>query len=239
MVAGAGWIAVVIDDDGAIDCARHDDIESLHRALGAQADLVLVDIPIGLPERVSSRACDDRARALLRPGRSASVFNPPVRAILAATSYDEACRLSLAACGKKISRQTHNIVPKIREVDAFLRARPRERAHYRECHPELAFRGLFGGSPAQHRKNSAEGIAERLDALAVELPDLPALYDRVMTDTLRRDLARDDFLDAAVLAWAAHRFGDELVALPEGQACRDGMGLRMEILSPPVALDEG
>jgi predicted RNase H-like nuclease len=77
-------------------------------------------MPIGLPER-GPRACDLEARRLLGPGRASSVFPAPIRPVLVATSYDDACQIRLQVEGKKLSRQAWVIVPKIREVDDMLR----------------------------------------------------------------------------------------------------------------------
>jgi hypothetical protein len=82
--------------------------------------VIALDMPIGLPER-GPRACDLEARRLLGPGRASSVFPAPIRPVLVATSYDDACQIRLQVEGKKLSRQAWVIVPKIREVDDMLR----------------------------------------------------------------------------------------------------------------------
>ena len=56
-------------------------------------------------------------RRLLGKPRSSSVFPAPVRATLKATNYEEACRLSMNAHGKSMSKQAYEIIAKIREVD--------------------------------------------------------------------------------------------------------------------------
>jgi predicted RNase H-like nuclease len=83
-------------------------------------DMVTVDIPIGLLDayEVGGRACDRAARKLLGL-RGSSIFAAPVRVVLDASSWEEGCKLSRASsrCGKAISKQTYNILDKIREVD--------------------------------------------------------------------------------------------------------------------------
>lgn len=54
-------------------------------------------MPIGLGEN-GPRPCDQAARRFLGQ-RGSSVFPAPVRAVLAATTYVQACELSLAAQG--------------------------------------------------------------------------------------------------------------------------------------------
>jgi predicted RNase H-like nuclease len=60
-------------------------------------------------------------------------------ALPVADKHREACRRSRASAphGKGISRQTFNILPKIREVNDLLRERPELRDLIREIHPEL------------------------------------------------------------------------------------------------------
>ena len=82
-----------------------------------------IDIPIGLPPG-GPRACDVAARRMLGPRRS-TIFPAPARAVLEAEGYEQACALSRAASGKAISKQTFNILPKIREVDRSARTRHR------------------------------------------------------------------------------------------------------------------
>src|SRR5512133_3103611 len=83
-------------------------------------DILGIDIPIGLPDR-GPRACDQEARRKLGPGRGSSVFPAPLRCLLDALTYSEACTLRFNAEGKKISRQAWGILPKIRSVDALMR----------------------------------------------------------------------------------------------------------------------
>src|ERR671919_2465096 len=85
--------------------------------------VLAVDIPIGLSE-TGPRQCDLEARRLLTAVRGSSVFPAPVRAAIEASSYAEACAHSEAACGKRLSKQAHAIMWRIREVDEMLRSEP-------------------------------------------------------------------------------------------------------------------
>ncbi len=178
-----------------------------------------IDIPIGLAAD-GSRACDRSARRLLGPRRS-SVFPAPVRAVLGAASYEEACAVSRQVCGKGLSKQLYNIMGKIREVDKLLSPRLQQRLF--EACPELSFAFLSGGKPMPHTKRTAEGRAERVEALQrAEFGDVAALVDGAPSGA-----ARDDVFDALVLAWTARRHvAGDCVRLG-GEA--DRRGLRMEI----------
>ena len=120
----------------------------------------------------------DRRESFFRSG--GSVFPAPVRSVLAASSWEDACARSRASApgGKAISKQTYFILPKIREVDDFLRARPELREVVREVHPEVCFCEL-AGRPMDYPKKKQEGRDERRQALGRNFPDLDVILDAV------------------------------------------------------------
>lgn len=140
--------------------------------------MALIDIPIGLSDH-SERVCDIEARQILKPKRHSSVFLTPVRAATYAESYEEACRINFAATGKKISKQAWNILPKVREIDAFTREFPG--VALREAHPEVCFRALNSKTACSYNKKSSAGIGERLSILdAAVLAFTAARPDRLL-----------------------------------------------------------
>jgi predicted RNase H-like nuclease len=177
-----------------------------------------IDIPIGLPPD-SSRPVDIEARRRLGPRRN-SVFPAPVRPVLGATTYAEACRISRAACGRAVSRQLFNIVPKIREVDAL--QSPALQVRLFEMHPEVSFTEL-AGAPMQFHKGTGEGRAERVHALRCAFPELGAI-----ADIRPKGTQPDDVLDALVGAWTARRYVTGLHVRLGGET--DETGLRMEVI---------
>jgi predicted RNase H-like nuclease len=189
--------------------------ERLERGVLAAA---AIDIPIGLPPD-HPRPVDREARRRLGPRRS-SVFPAPVRPVLAATSYTEACQISRAASGRAVSRQLFAILPKIREVDALQSPARQDRLF--EMHPEVSFAEL-AGAPMQFHKSTRQGRAERLDALRRAFPELSAL-----ADVRPRGTQPDDVLDAFVGAWTAQRFAAARHVRLGGET--DETGLRMEII---------
>jgi predicted RNase H-like nuclease len=98
------------------------------------------------------------------------VFPAPVRPVLEATSWEDACVRSRASAAD-VTKQTFAILPKIREVDALLQTRPELREVVREVHPEVCFSELAGASMTHH-KASALGRKERQRALALSFPQL-------------------------------------------------------------------
>ena len=81
---------VQYDDRGAIR-EEHRVCSSFHEVvdLGSKAEVVAVDIPIGLLEEpiTGGRECDKEARLMLGTPRRSSVFTPPTRAALASATW--------------------------------------------------------------------------------------------------------------------------------------------------------
>ena len=225
----AGWVLVTVPADGPLCGAGADvldvavvadlgtvvaDLESGRMAAAA------IDIPIGLAAR-ARRACDGEARRLVGPRRS-SVFPAPVRSVLGAATYGQACAASRRACGRGISQQVFNILAKIRQVD--LLQSPRLQARLFEMHPELSFT-VLAGAPMQSAKRTAHGRAERAAALRDAFGDGARLAELV--DAPPVGARRDDVLDAMVGAWTARRYVAGAHLRLGGEY--DERGLRMEM----------
>ena len=119
--------------------------------------VVGIDIPIGLPD-TAPRQADLLARQRLPVGRKSSVFPAPTRVATAATTHVEASAANREATGVGLSIQAFRLVPKILEVDAYVRS-PRS-CRIVEVHPEVSFAAMDAGSvvPA---KRTAAGIESR------------------------------------------------------------------------------
>jgi predicted RNase H-like nuclease len=193
-------------------------------ALAPSPTIIAIDIPIGLLEapQPGGRLCDRQARRLLGR-RASSVFTPPCRPDVTATTYDQVRSHGL-------SRQAFGILPKIRAVDACMTPALQHQVY--EAHPELAFRAVAGQS-MRHNKKTPAGRAERVQALCglaePYLHELAQTLPAMLAAYARTQVAADDLLDAAILAWVAR-------CLAYGQAQRvpacpplDTRGLRMEI----------
>lgn len=180
-----GWVAALV---GTAGVTWHDG--GLAELLALPAEVVAVDIPLGLPDGAARRACDLLAAHRLG-GQRSSVFPAPPRAVLDAVDHADASLRSRAAGSVGVSLQTWNIVPKIREADRLCDPR------LIEVHPEVSFRELTG--EVLPRKRLVAGRAARLAALQtwrdVELP-VPR----------PGRAAPDDCLDALVCAWTAERW---------------------------------
>ncbi|MYI83480.1 MAG: DUF429 domain-containing protein, partial [Chloroflexi bacterium] len=202
----------------------------------SDASLILIDIPIGLPNSGDGRACDAEAR--LRPGRRrSSVFTPPGREALRADLHDHSHKrvsdVNREETGKGLSIQAFGIVPKIREVDELLRERGADaRPRIREVHPEVCFWSLNRGNAMQNRKSTKAGLEERLTVLRRLSSRVDLVYNAALETFLRKEVARDDILDATAAAVTAvpheHGIGNPLATLPV-EPPRDAFGLPMEM----------
>jgi len=197
-------------------------------------DPVLIDMPIGLTSGDPPvRSCDVLARRALGR-RASSVFPAPCRAALGCHDYVQASAVNQAVTGRSLSRQTWGLVPKIRELDRLLLARPEARDRFQECHPELCFFGLAGGRPMRHYKKTAEGLEERLALLRERWPAAPAAVDAACRLHARKHVGRDDVVDALALAVAASLGPTRIATLPD-EPDTDAVGLPMRIVYPRPA----
>lgn len=204
-----GWIAVT-EFDGNLGMRLFPELSELFQT---EWDMVMIDIPIGLSED-GRRLCDILARQKLGRKRS-SVFFAPTRAQLPALEYDQV-RV------QGVSLQTFYLLPKIREVDALIT--PERQQWLKEAHPELAFHARTDRDPG--KKRTPEGRAARQKILRkvgspFELGDWESKF-------LRKQVALDDMLDAAVLLEVARHWMLEEPRFVGGDQ-RDSSGLRMEI----------
>ena len=226
----AGWFAIGLEAEDSWQVNTFPDVSSLwdHHQ---QASLILIDIPIGLKaEGRAERRCDPVARKLLGPRRS-SLFPAPCREAIYASSYQEACDVNQRLTGKRLSVENWNIIPKIREMDCFLSDNSFAKGRIREIHPELCFWAL-ADRPMQHAKKRSEGLLERTQLLQSIHPQIADIIAYALSTYRRKDVARDDILDALAAAVTGLMGGDNLVSLPQEPEF-DERGLRMEMVYCP------
>lgn len=235
----AGWVAVRRDQQGKWDVGvypRISDLLEAHR----HAVLVLIDMPIGLPdgEQVKFRACDELAAAIV--GR-AKVFAVPPRPALEADDVRTALAIARRLTGKGFFL-VWRLKDRIFEVEEVLGSPDSPwRGRLREAHPEVCFASLRRGphgepAPAVFPKHTPAGCQERLAILA------PLVGSAVLNRLLKKagsikGVQDDDVLDAAVLAVVAWLGSVEnrLATLPLDPPADPMTGLPMEMvyLGPP------
>jgi predicted RNase H-like nuclease len=189
--------------------------------------VIAVDMPIGLPARIGpgGRGPERAVRPLLG-GRQSSVFPVPSREAVYASSYPDACRVSLSTSDppRSVQKQLFQIAPKMCEVDRALRADPMLAARVFETHPELAFWRLNGERPLALPKKVKPGLALRrrllIDAgFAAGTVEAPP----------PRGAGSDDLLDALACAAIARRIHAGVARSFPDEPQRDDYGLPMAI----------
>ncbi|MEZ8224566.1 DUF429 domain-containing protein [Vibrio splendidus] len=226
----AGWIAWIVSDNQtpvfkvvkALD-------ELVSDLIGSTA---LIDMPIGFSDaKTPDRLCDKAARRFLTSKRGSSVFPVPCREAVYQTDYIAGCNANVEQLGKKFSKQTWGIVPKIRELDELMNAH--SNLSIRESHPEVVFAALKG-EPLAFSKRTQEGKEERLSILQQLSPQWCDGLSLAISNTKRKDVAIDDIYDAFVLMLVAY-YAPQLSTLPElsdvgGEADKDQNGRVREIV---------
>jgi predicted RNase H-like nuclease len=196
--------------------------------------IVAVDMPIGLPERAGhgGRAAENAVRPLLG-ARQSSVFSVPSRAAVYTDDYRAACRTALETSDppRMVSKQLFHIMPKIREVDAALRAGREVAARTFEVHPEVAFWRLNGERAlAEPKKVKGRPFGPGL-ALRRSLLKTAGLPAEAVDGAPPKGAEADDLLDALACAAVARRLhAGTARPLPDPPPC-DAFGLPMAIWS--------
>jgi len=191
----------------------------------------LIDIPIGLKERgKTERECDLLARDMLRPKRHSSVFPAPCRQALKQPDYAAAGDKNRKVTGRALSRQTWGIAAKILEVDDYLRSSQRAREIVFEAHPEVVFCGLAGG-PMNANKKTRDGFTERMTILQIFESDAKTYIASAFLAHGGFEAARDDIVDAYVLALCAKHPGRWRMLPPEPPTDPRGLPMSMVYLS--------
>ena len=209
-----GWFSVGFKSNGEYELRAFCSFEDLLACYQA-ANLILVDIPIGLPEGPGGRDCDREARRRLCYPRAASVFPTPTRQTVQKVpplpkehDFPAAVCAEIASSGEWLDLPTFWIARKIAEVDNALRARGTgKQPRVREVHPELCFWALHEKNPMEHNKNAREqkGVEERIKVLKSVEPRARNIYDAGCSKFFRKCVDRDDIVDALVAAVTARK----------------------------------
>lgn len=223
-----GWFYICLDDNQLYNFGILDTIRDLSQ-ISNKSDIVLIDIPIGLREKdKQERSCDKAARKLLQK-KGSSVFPAPSRLSLDTKDYQTASKLNLKYTGRKLSKQSYSIIPKIKDVDDYIQTLNRN-FRIREFHPELCFLALNNFIPLLYSKKKKEGQIERAKILLKFLNSTSDIIKKASKQFLRKQVAIDDIIDALIGAVTA-TFKDRIISVPQKPEI-DNKNLKMEIVYP-------
>jgi predicted RNase H-like nuclease len=187
--------------------------------LRLRADVVAVDIPVGLAEG-GLRRCDVQAKGRV-PGASSRVFLTQPRAAYDAADLTAANRVLRARGEPGVSAQAFALRDAILEVDGAA-----DDPRVVEVHPEVSL-ALIAGQPMAP-KRTAQGVGQRVRALGTWVDVLAAL------DVVPARVPVDDALDALAAAWSAVRWAAGVAEVlgpgEDGRLDRDGRGRPMRIV---------
>ena len=228
----AGWIGVGLDDGDGTRVSVREKFSEILECFG-DASLILVDMPIGLPEGVHAyRCCDNEARDKLE-GRESTVFTVPSREFVTEFEcskkrgrpwkYSDANEWIKSECqdAKLISQQAFHITEKIIQVDKALRSRDISAPpKVRETHPEICFWALNNKNVVLNSKKDGWGFIERFRIVKRLIPntDVDGVFEKVRREHSKSKVGSDDVLDALALAVTAKigsQEGNEFRTLPK------------------------
>jgi len=227
-----GWIAVCIQG-GIATVEMFASIGDLC-AKYLDADSVIIDIPIGLPESLADTRPDSELRKRLK-SKASSVFSTPCRQAVYIEGKQGAKEKNKNVLGKSLSEQSLAICGKIKEVDEFLLENESWRNRLVESHPEYVFMALNAGTPIYEKKRTKDGLGARLSILRQHIINI----DRILDDdgqepNMKKRL--DDVVDAACLA-VVGQLGkaNGFLTIPDIPT-KDKTGLKMQIVYAEVQL---
>lgn len=222
-----GWLAFHFDGESWSE-NLFEEFNQLYST--SDANLILIDIPIGIRTTESlERLCDLESREILNK-RKSSIFPAPSRVAIGCNDYRRASQKNKEATGRGLSKQSFHIIPKIKEVDDFIQSTNYNpiKKRIREVHPEVCFWGLNGCSEMNYKKKSALGICERMQVLGGYIKDVNKIFDQTRSRYYKSQVADDDIIDALVCAVTALFNGSHSTfpLTPE----TDSKGIPMEIV---------
>jgi predicted RNase H-like nuclease len=186
-----GWVVVSLGNGRFRDAFVADSLAAAVPRLAGAASIG-IDMPIGFPSHGVRRA-DLDARSFVGPRRN-SVFIVPPRHVIECPDYSTARREAKSSWDRGLTAQTYALRDKMLELNSLVESEPR----FIEVHPEVSFRAL-NARPVPYPKRTWNGQQQRLRLLrsaGIAIPDeLPEAVG----------VPADDLLDAAAVAWSAHR----------------------------------
>jgi predicted RNase H-like nuclease len=201
----AGWITTQILDNQLISFQI---IENLNDDYLKQSNLshIGIDIPLQL-SHTGKRLAEVEARALLKK-RACTIFSPPTLNALSAKNYIDACEVNFKECGKRISKQSWNLFPKIIEAHKFLENNSISKLGVFEVHPELSFMAMNDMNLVEASKKTDIGKEIRIKLIKKFFPTFS--FELVRNKYKKNQVLDDDILDSISVLWSTQRIVDNI-----------------------------
>jgi predicted RNase H-like nuclease len=201
----AGWIAAKALENKSISFQI---IKNLNDNYLKEGNLshIGIDIPLQLSHS-GKRLAEIEARALLR-NRACTIFSPPTLNALRAKNYIDACDVNFKECGKRISKQSWNLFPKIKEAQEFLQNNSISKLGIFEVHPELSFMAMNDMSLIKASKKTDIGREIRIKLVKKFFPNFS--FELVRNKYKKTQVLDDDILDSISVLWSTQRIVDNI-----------------------------
>lgn len=220
-----GWIVADINDE-KLEVFKFDSLEEICDEI--PFDTCIIDMVIGLQSKKSDVRPDSFARRELK-GRASTIFPAPCRQAVYGETKEERIAANVEVLGKKFTSQTDAIIPKIREVDAFLQKNEHKKNVVVESHPEVCFSRL-NGSVLMSSKHTDEGICDR--SLILEKYIDGVSFDEIKAISSKLKCNMDDVTDAVCLALVANMKSLGNTETIPDKPMVDETGLLMQMIVP-------
>ena len=201
----AGWITTKILNNQSISFQI---IENLNDDYLKQSNLshIGIDIPLEL-SHTGKRLAEVEARGLLKK-RACTIFSPPTLNALSTKNYIDACEVNFKECGKRISKQSWNLFPKIIETHKFLENNSISKLEVFEVHPELSFMAMNDMNLVQASKKTDIGREIRIKLIQKFFPKFS--FESVRNEYKKNQALDDDILDSVSVLWSTQRIVDNI-----------------------------
>jgi predicted RNase H-like nuclease len=197
--APGGWVAAFLQKSRFTSVVFYQTLLSIPHL--RQAKAIFIDMPIGLPAfHQYPRRCDREAKAFLGK-RHSSIFYAPPRNLIGYRDYHAANALMKQKCQQGMSRQSFNIIPKIIELDHFIRGGKNRQLPIYEAHPEVCLTQLWSAQQSGiQSKHTSMGISQRKTLIMNYAQNAVEFWPAAEPKETQKI---DDMLDAMLLAIAA------------------------------------
>ena len=187
----AGWVSASKNlKTSKVELRLIDRLEQINHIYD-EPKIIAIDMPVILEN--GPRSVDQKARKLLGK-RASTIFSAPAKDALIKNDYTLASAENFILTGKKLSVQSFNLFPKIREVQSFLKTNPK--INIFESNPELAFMNLNNNQVLSQKKKDKEGFEIRVKLINKRFKNFS--FDRYRVLYPKKFVKDDDILDAFV-----------------------------------------